>query len=61
MTALKNIAAKGTVGALIAIALVGTLCFLAIRGDLDGPTFLTVALLPVAYHFGKNGSEKPTA
>lgn len=55
MSTLRNLATKSSVTAFVAVALVATLCYLAIVGKIDGPTFLTVAILPVAALFNKSG------
>jgi hypothetical protein len=57
VTTLRNIVSRGSVQAFVAVALVGTLCYLAIDGKIDGPTFLTVAILPVAALFNKATSK----
>lgn len=51
MTTIRSVLSKATQQAVFGGAIVGTLCYLAIRGDIDGPSFLGVALLVVGFLF----------
>lgn len=54
MSILKGAFGKATVSGIAALALVGTLCFLAITGQVSGETFLAAVVSgPLGYLFGR--------
>lgn len=58
MNTVKSILIRSTMQAVFGLMIVGTLCFLAIRGDVDGPSFLGVGLAVVAWLYRQPNGEK---
>lgn len=51
MNTLRNIIGKTTQQALFGLLVVGTTCFLAVRGDISGETFFGLGLAVIAFLF----------
>lgn len=49
MSAFRSVLGRTSQQAAFGLMVVGTMCFLAIRGDIDGPSFLGVGLIVVGY------------
>lgn len=58
MSTLRNIFAKSTVQAAVALAVIGTASYLAIIDRIDGPTYFGLALLVAGFYFGKQESKQ---
>ena len=58
MTTIRSIFSRSTTQSALAFMVLGTTSALAFRGDIDGPSFLGVAIVVVGYYF-KSASEKP--
>jgi hypothetical protein len=58
MSTIRSIFSKSTTQSTLAFLVIGTTAALAFRGDIDGPSFLGVAIVVVGYYF-KNTAEKP--
>ena len=51
MTALRTVAGLLRTQSLLAFMLIGTTCYLAYTGAIDGPSFIALAFLAVAFYF----------
>lgn len=49
MSTLRSVLGRTTQQAAFGLMIIGTMCVLALRGDIDGPTFVGVGLIVVAY------------
>lgn len=52
MSTLKNIAAKGSVQAILGLMSFSVASALAWKGDIDGPTYFGLTMLVAGFYFG---------
>ena len=58
MTFIRTVAGLFSTKSLLAFMLIGTTCFLAYTGAIDGPSFIALAFLAVASYFKAPNAEK---
>lgn len=54
MTVVRSAFAKTTVQGIAAMSIIGTACYLAVSGAIDGPSFLGLAIVVAGFYFNKN-------
>lgn len=57
---LENIAKLFKVKSIITLAIIFTICYLTIKGNVDTAVFTTIATLVVQYYFKKDEGKKET-
>lgn len=51
MTVVRSAFAKTTVQGIAAMSIIGTACYLAVIGAIDGPSFLGLAIVVAGFYF----------